>query len=75
MKKCITYVLSGMLLLLASCGNNPLDREYMVVGYVAGFRSYDFSQIDATRLTHINYAFANIIDGQVMFGSDNDRQH
>lgn len=59
-----------MLLLLASCGNNPRGPEYMVVGYVAGFRSYDFSQIDATRLTHINYAFANIIDGQVMFGSD-----
>ncbi len=70
MKKCIIHVLSGVLLLLASCGNNPQSREYMVVGYVAGFRSYDFSQIDATRLTHINYAFANIIDGQVMFGSD-----
>ena len=70
MKKCIIHVLSGVLLLLASCGNNPQSREYMVVGYVAGFRSYDFSQIDATSLTHINYAFANIIDGQVMFGSD-----
>ena len=70
MKKRITYVLSGVMLLLASCGNNPRGSEYMVVGYVAGFRSYDFSKIDATRLTHINYAFANIIDGQVMFGSD-----
>lgn len=70
MKKCIIYVLSGMMLLFASCGNNPPDRKYMVVGYVAGFRRYDFSQIDATRLTHINYAFANIIDGQVRFGSE-----
>lgn len=42
----------------------------MVVGYVAGFRNYDISKIDATKLTHINYAFANIIDGEVMFGSE-----
>jgi chitinase len=42
----------------------------MVVGYVAGYRNFDFSQIDATKLTHINYAFANVIDGEVMFGSE-----
>lgn len=70
MKNHIITVLSAVLFLLASCGNNPPRREYMVVGYVAGFRSYDFSRIDASRLTHINYAFANIIDGQVKFGSD-----
>jgi chitinase len=43
----------------------------MVVAYVAGYRNYDFSMIDASRLTHINYAFANIINGEVSFGSDN----
>ena len=42
----------------------------MVVGYVAGFRNFDFSQINASSLTHINYAFANIINGEVMFGSE-----
>ncbi|MEZ4996980.1 MAG: glycosyl hydrolase family 18 protein [Bacteroidales bacterium] len=26
--------------------------------------------MDASKLTHINYAFANIIDGEVRFGSE-----
>lgn len=42
-------------------------HEYRVVGYVAGYRDFDFSTIDAAKLTHINYAFANIIDGRVQF--------
>jgi chitinase len=42
-------------------------RGYRVVGYVAGYRHFDFSKIDANKLTHINYAFANIIDGRVEF--------
>ncbi len=66
----IICALSSLLMLLASCGTTHSVGEYMVVGYVAGFRGYDFSGIDAAKLTHINYAFANIIDGEVMFGSD-----
>ncbi len=42
----------------------------MIVAYVAGFRNYDFSAIDAAKLTHINYAFANIIGGEVRFGTE-----
>jgi chitinase len=42
-------------------------NDYRVVGYVAGFSGFDFSGIDAGKLTHINYAFANIINGEVMF--------
>jgi len=45
------------------------DRKYNVVAYVAGFRNFDFSTIDASRLTHINYAFVNIKDGEVVFDS------
>ena len=41
--------------------------NYRVVGYVAGYRDFDFSIIDAKKLTHINYAFANVINGEVMF--------
>ncbi len=43
------------------------NEKYMVVGYVAGYRDFDFSTIKAEKLTHINYAFANIIDGEVKF--------
>ncbi len=43
-------------------------KKLKTVGYVAGFRDFDFSKIQAKKLTHINYAFANIIDGEVRFG-------
>lgn len=70
MKRILLLVVSGIMLFMMSCGSTGTGSEYMVVGYVAGFRNYDFSEIDATKLTHINYAFANIIDGRVAFGSD-----
>lgn len=38
-----------------------------IIGYVAGYEDFDPSKVDATKLTHINYAFANIVDGGVQF--------
>ena len=70
MKNLAVCIFSASLLLITSCGGNRSDNEYMVVGYVAGFRGYDVMKIDATKLTHINYAFANITGGEVMFGSE-----
>lgn len=70
MKNLAVCIFSASLLLITSCGGNQSDNEYMVVGYVAGFRGYDVMKIDAMKLTHINYAFANIIGGEVMFGSE-----
>ena len=70
MKNLAVCIFSASLLLITSCGGNRSDNEYMVVGYVAGFRGYDVMKIDAMKLTHINYAFANITGGEVMFGSE-----
>ena len=42
-------------------------KKYMVVAYVAGYRDFDFSTIDVSGITHINYAFANIRGGEVVF--------
>lgn len=70
MKKTIPLIMLTVALVASSCGSRQSPENYMVVGYVAGFRNYDFSKIDASLLTHINYAFANIIDGEVMFGSE-----
>jgi len=42
-------------------------KKYMVVAYVAGYREFDFSTIDVSGITHINYAFANIREGKVVF--------
>ena len=70
MKKLLILPFFLLLLIVTSCGGGPPQGDYMVVAYVAGFRNFDFSSIDASKLTHINYAFANIIDGEVRFGSE-----
>ena len=39
----------------------------MVVAYVAGYRDFDFTTIDVSGITHINYAFGNIRNGEAVF--------
>lgn len=70
MKKLLILPFFPLLVIVTSCGGGAPQGDYMVVAYVAGFRNFDFSSIDASKLTHINYAFANIIDGEVRFGSE-----
>jgi len=69
-----------MALLTLGCRERPASnaedeylpaQAYRVVGYVAGYRDFDFTKIQAEKLTHINYAFANVIDGKVMFDTAN----
>ena len=43
------------------------EKKYMVVAYVAGYRDFDFTTIDVSGITHINYAFGNIRDGEAVF--------
>jgi len=69
MRKNLAIILACLSFMAISCNRNT-SHDYMVVGYVAGYRNFDFSQINASSLTHINYAFANIINGEVMFGSE-----
>ncbi|AGK52336.1 glycosyl hydrolase family 18 protein [Bacillus sp. 1NLA3E] len=50
----------------------PVQTEYKTVGYYTGWSAYSNFQvtdIDASKLTHLNYAFANISsDGQIALG-------
>jgi len=46
---------------------NTTEKEYMVVAYVAGYRDFDFATIDVSGITHINYAFGNIRNGEAVF--------
>jgi len=48
------------------------NENYKIIGYAAGYEDYDFSKIDATKLTHINFAFANIVDGKAAFELETD---
>ena len=47
--------------------NVESENEHMVIAYVAGYRDFDFTTIDVSGITHINYAFANISDGEAIF--------
>lgn len=46
---------------------NVSGKPHNVVAYVAGYRSYDFNNIDVSGITHINYAFGNIKGGEAVF--------
>lgn len=38
-------------------------KKYVIIGYVPGFRgALDHTQIDGSKMTHINYAFVNVKD-------------
>lgn len=43
----------------------PESKSYHVIGYVAGWKDISPKAIPAEKLTHINYAFANVADGIV----------
>ena len=52
----------------------PLNQKtkYKLIGYVAGWHVWTTDKIDAQKLTHINYAFADIVDGKVASYLEND---
>ena len=47
-------------------------KDLKIIGYVAGYEDFDPAKVDANKLTHINYAFANIVDGKPKFELDID---
>jgi chitinase len=50
----------------SAAADEAQSPRYRIVGYVLGTRDQDFRTIDASRLTHINYAFANVRDGRAV---------
>lgn len=52
------------------------EKKYKVVGYIAGWRNnWTTDNINASKLTHINYAFADITDGKIASYLDNDEDN
>ncbi|MCS4433544.1 glycoside hydrolase family 18 protein [Aquiflexum gelatinilyticum] len=49
------------------------EHKYKIIGYIAGWKGVDTAKIDAAKMTHINYAFANVIDGKVMEGEGREK--
>lgn len=46
----------------------PADKPYKIVGYFAAWKGLDLDKIPAEKLTHLNYAFANVVNGVVTSG-------
>jgi chitinase len=54
----------------------PTPRPYVITGYVfARGAALTPDQIDPTKLTRINYAFSNILNGRMVIGSPADAQN
>jgi len=41
-------------------------QDYYIIGYLTGWKSWEIEDVAADRLTHINYAFVDIVDGEVV---------
>jgi chitinase len=65
-----------VLLVLLSVGTGiatAARHRPVIIGYIYGSHGpLDPATIDAARLTHINYAFANVVNGVVVEGSPHD---
>lgn len=67
-----------LLLFITAASAHPLTGQqpgkYKIIGYVRAIRGADLSAVNATQLTHINYAFASVIDGEIAFRFRNPEQ-
>lgn len=79
MKNSILFFAAISLVFLHSCGlgqtdteNSTNDQPYIIAYVFPGNRVMEASEVDGSYLTHINYAFANIVDGRIVEGYPND---
>ena len=72
MRALLLCLLAALSALPTAQAAQPAEPDYKVVGYYIAWGRYgrEFApdKIDAAKLTHINYAFANIQDGKVVLG-------
>jgi len=74
MKKIIIISLSLLMVILASCTggkNEEGPKKPVVIAYVSGLKgAVDADRIAASKITHINYAFADVQDGKVVLPNE-----
>ncbi|MCP3930205.1 MAG: glycoside hydrolase family 18 protein [Bacteroidetes bacterium] len=65
-------LLLSLLLFFGNCtqptekAEEPAPKEYRIIAYLYGSQVFDPAVIDATKFTHVNYAFADVQDGKVV---------
>lgn len=82
MNKILFTALLGLVCFGVSCQSKNESQtlelsdsaSYKVIGYIAGWKGVDLEKIHAQKLTHINYAFANVVDGVVIEGEGRAEQ-
>ena len=60
------HIILFVVLLIAGCSSDRRTDDYRIVGYVFGGRGSPPATVNAPQLTHINYAFTKIRDGEVL---------
>ncbi|WP_075350896.1 glycoside hydrolase family 18 protein [Algoriphagus marinus] len=68
------YVLSFLFLFLFQENFAQSNPDKVVIGYIAGWKGVEPDKIPAEKLTHINYAFANVVDGIVCSGDGQEER-
>jgi chitinase len=67
------FLASLAVMLFTQCKpSTKTEKQHIVLGYVAGWTGMGMDKVDATKLTHINYAFANLEDCKSFFELDHD---
>ena len=57
----LSFMLAVCGIFLSACAQKDVPRKPVVIGYVGGYNGIvDTSMVDATKLTHINYAFVDV---------------
>lgn len=72
---CIFIIITGSLTAVSSCTSKSSEKSasYQLMGYLLGNHEISVTPSDATSLTHINYAFANVTaDGKVVLQQEHD---
>lgn len=80
MKSVLKIGVAGLIILLANaCTKDEVPEDpglpagnYKLIAYVPGWGDIDFTKIQAHKLTHINYAFANIQNGLIHLEAEKD---
>ena len=70
------YFIIGITLLLIPLNalNQPGKPQYKIVAYMMGARAPEYPDSLIRMLTHINYAFAKVVNGEIAFQSRNPEQ-
>jgi hypothetical protein len=72
---CFVFLAAAGLSVAPAAGRTARDAR-VIIGYVFPHgRVLAAGEIDATNLTHVNYAFANVVGGEVVEGSPLDAEN